>query len=47
MVISRLVQMTEENRTLLVPVLEAISNITAQDAGQVLHSLSIGCNLPM
>ena len=34
-VIAGLVQMTDSNSTLLVPVLEAISNITAQDAGQV------------
>lgn len=36
-VIVGLVEMTEGNSTLLVPVLEAISNITAQDTGQVLH----------
>lgn len=34
-VITGLVQMTDSNSMLLVPVLEAISNITAQDAGQV------------
>ena len=36
-VITGLVEMTESNSTLLVPVLEAISNITAQDTGQVLY----------
>ena len=36
-VITGLVQMTQSNSALLVPVLEAISNITAQDAGQVVH----------
>ncbi|KAL3132723.1 hypothetical protein ABBQ32_009229 [Trebouxia sp. C0010 RCD-2024] len=33
-VVASLVQMTEQSSTMLVPVLEAISNITAQDVGQ-------------
>ena len=39
-VITSLVEMTESNSTLLVPVLEAISNMTAQDTAQVLYWLT-------